>query len=418
MHTVIHSDMNSFYASVEVLYNPRLQGKPVAVCGSVEDRHGIILAKSYQAKAYGIKTGETVAEALAKCPPLLLVEPHYDWYAYYSSLAKQIYQEYTPAVEAFGLDECWLDLGELSPLEAWKRAEEIRRKIEEELGLNVSMGISYTKTYAKIGSDLAPRAGKLLLPPEQAKAILSPLPVSVISGVGRQTARLLQQHGISTVGQLAAMTELSMQQLLGKVGVALRAKARGEEVEHVIPIDTPHQPKSLGRGITCSVDLHQEDQLSAVLLWLAQRVSKGLKEEGLEAGNIHLGWRRAKTLEHGSIQQRLDRPEYRVKSLWQLGLKLFEQAGSPYPLRSVTLYASNLIKPEAHRQLYIRNEAHLKDLARIQMIDATVEQVRSKFGSNALEYASLISPEMLPHHRTDVCTLPSKRKDWGEFRRI
>ena len=152
---ILHSDMNSFYASVEMMLDPSLKGKPVAVCGATEERHGIVLAKSDLAKKAGVKTGMVNWEAKQRCPGLIFVPPQYDQYLKYSKLAHEIYYRYTDQVEPFGMDECWLDVtGSSSKGTGMEIAEKIRTACREELGFTVSIGVSFNKIFAKLGSDL------------------------------------------------------------------------------------------------------------------------------------------------------------------------------------------------------------------------------------------------------------------------
>ena len=148
---ILHSDLNSFYASVEMRLDPALRGRAVAVCGSVENRHGICLAKSQKAKEAGVKTGMAVWQAKQCCPELVIVPPQYDQYLKFSRLAREIYQRYTDRVEPFGMDECWLDLTGCPMKDARAAADELRRVMREELGLTVSVGVSFNKIFAKLG---------------------------------------------------------------------------------------------------------------------------------------------------------------------------------------------------------------------------------------------------------------------------
>ena len=203
--TILHCDMNNFFASVECRNDPSLKGLPVAVCGRIEERHGIVLAKNYEAKKYGIQTGEPVIRARAKCPSLVIVDPHYDEYVKFSRLAKKIYCEYTDLVEPFGDDECWLDVSGSHALfgDGETIANIIRERIKNELGLTVSVGVSFNKVFAKLGSDMKKPDAVTVIDRKSFKEKIWHLPASDMIGVGRATAEILNGYGIHTIGQLA-----------------------------------------------------------------------------------------------------------------------------------------------------------------------------------------------------------------------
>ena len=194
--TILHCDMNNCYASIELISNPQWRGKPLAVCGSAEERRGIVLAKSEEAKKFGIKTGETLWQAKLKCPDLITVEPHYEEYLKYSRLARSIYYQYTDRVEPFGLDECWLDCtGSISLLGSGEKiAEEIRERIKNELGITVSIGVSFNKIFAKLGSDLKKPDAVSFIGRTDFRRKLWKLSASELLGVGRSTAEKLRRY--------------------------------------------------------------------------------------------------------------------------------------------------------------------------------------------------------------------------------
>ena len=203
MRKILHSDMNNFYASVECMLNPSLKGKPVAVCGSVEERHGIVLAKNYPAKAFGVQTGDAVWQAKEKCRDIIIVPPHYDEYIKYSKLAREVYNRYTNQVEPYGMDECWLDISGYNSRDPETVAFEIKETMKEELGLTVSVGVSYNKIFAKLGSDMKkPDAVTVILKDSFREKIWS-LPASELLFVGRSTERFLNRFCIRTIGDLA-----------------------------------------------------------------------------------------------------------------------------------------------------------------------------------------------------------------------
>ena len=227
MRNILHSDMNNFYASVECMLNPSLKGKPVAVCGSVEERHGIVLAKNYPAKAYGVQTGEAVWQAQQKCTGLVIVSPHFDEYIKYSKLAREVYGHYTNQVEPYGMDECWLDISEYNGKNPEAVAYEIKETMKEELGLTVSVGVSYNKIFAKLGSDMKKPDAVTVIPKESFKEKIWRLPASDLLFVGRATKRTLDRFCIRTIGDLANTAPEFLKSHFGIHGLKLWQYANG-----------------------------------------------------------------------------------------------------------------------------------------------------------------------------------------------
>ncbi|MBR1454554.1 MAG: DNA polymerase IV [Lachnospiraceae bacterium] len=231
---ILHCDMNNFYASVECMLDPSIRNMPVAVCGSAEERRGIVLAKNYFAKDFGVKTGDAIWQAKKKCPNLVVVDkPHFDEYSKYSRLARNLYREYTDLVEPMGLDECWLDVTASTRLfgKPKKIADELRERGKKEFNLTISVGVSFNKTFAKLGSDLKKPDATTVISRENFKDVVWPLPVSSLIGIGRKTTEKLKQVFIYTVGDLARTKKERLKALFGKNGIALYNCANGLENE-------------------------------------------------------------------------------------------------------------------------------------------------------------------------------------------
>lgn len=220
---ILHSDLNAFYASVETMLHPELKGHPVAVCGSVEDRHGIVLTKSQQAKEAGVKTGMAIWQAKEKCPRLIVVQPHYDQYLKYSEAAHEIYSRYTDRIEPFGIDEVWLDVsdGQHSFSHGKTVADELRETMKSELGLTVSVGVSYNKIFAKLGSDMKKPDGTTVISEDSFKEKVWPLPASDLLFVGRATTKRLYGYGITTIGGIARTDPEYLRSWFGINGVKM-----------------------------------------------------------------------------------------------------------------------------------------------------------------------------------------------------
>ena len=286
---ILHSDLNSFYASVEMMLDPSLKGKAVAVCGSTENRHGIVLAKSDLAKKAGVKTGMVNWEARSLCKNLIVVPPQYDQYLKYSKLTRSIYDRYTDQVEPFGMDECWLDITDSrtfgSPMQI---AEQIRASVREELGLTVSIGVSFNKIFAKLGSDMKKPDAITEITPENFRDKVWPLHCSEMIYCGPATTRKLEGFGINTIGDVAHAEPGFLKSLLGVNGLALWSYANGTDQSRVMHRDFVSPIKSVGHGITCVADLVNEREVFNVMLELSQDVGHRLRIHELSARGVQV----------------------------------------------------------------------------------------------------------------------------------
>lgn len=287
---ILHCDMNAFYASVAQLNYPKLKNKPIAVAGSIENRSGIILACSQEAKKYGVKTAETIWQAKLKCPKLITVKPEYESYMTYSKKARAIYYQYTSQVEPFGLDECWLDCTASqnlfgAPLEI---ANKIRCHIKESLGLTISVGVSYNKVFAKLASDLKKPDAVTLLKEADLKTKIWPLPLNSLIGAGKNTCETLKRHGIITIGDLASRDEAQIKRLLGKRGLSLYYASLGLDYSQVREYEDKPPVKSISSGLTLKKDLLTLDEIKSTLLALSLKISKNLTKTNLRTKGIQL----------------------------------------------------------------------------------------------------------------------------------
>lgn len=293
---ILQSDMNSFYASVEMMLNPELKGKPVAVCGSTEERHGIVLAKSDLAKKAGVKTGMVNWEARQLCPGLIVVPPQYDQYLKYSKLARQIYHRYTDLVEPYGMDECWLDVtGSGVCGTGMEIAEAIRQTTKEELGLTVSIGVSFNKIFAKLGSDMRKPDAITEIKWDNFKEKIWPLDAAELLYVGRATENKLAQYGIRTIGDLAKTSPDTLQHMLGINGLKLWMYANGTDtsrVMHILKMLFPHDygAQASGRSVHCCYRSNrgngdweewQVETLAAMILLPPECVVRSMERFGL-----------------------------------------------------------------------------------------------------------------------------------------
>ncbi len=393
---IIHSDMNSCYASIECSLNPELRGKPVAVAGSTADRHGIILAKSEEAKKCGVKTGEVIWQAKNKCPDLVIVEPHFEQYIKYSNLAYEIYSRYTDIIEPMGLDEVWCDLtGSIRLFGSAERiADEIRESFKNELGITVSIGISYNKTFAKLGSDLAGRDEVFIINKENYKQKVWSLPVGAIFGVGRKTGEKLNSYGIHTVGQLAACSPDWLKLIFGVNGIDLYNKANGNDRAPVVSGKLAPPVKSVGHGITCISDLETEEEVWKVFLALSQNVAKRLRESSLEATGVQISVRDNQLLTR-QFQCPTDYATQSATEIAETAFSLFKSNYSwLYNVRSLTVTAINLQSESIPHQLELTDDYRIHE--RQRKIDDAVMDIRRRFGEEAVFNCCLMTEEKLP----------------------
>lgn len=287
---ILHSDANCFYASVEMLLNPELQDKAVAVCGSEDDRHGIVLAKSEKAKRMGVKTGQANWEARQACPGLICVPPHYEQYNRFSMLLRNIYRRYTDLIEPYGMDECWLDVTGSDKIHGngTQIAEDIRQTVKDELGITVSIGVSFSKILAKLGSDMKKPDAITVLDSEHWRESVWRLPVSDLLFVGPRTAKKLMERNVLTIGDLARTDLLHLRSWFGKNGIDLWITANGEDRYRIKPDGYEEPIKSVGHGITCNADLYTEDEAWKVILDLSQDIGHRLRCYGLSARGVRV----------------------------------------------------------------------------------------------------------------------------------
>ena len=406
--SILHVDMNCFYASVEMAEHPELRGLPVIVGGDEESRHGIVLTASYPAKRRGVKTAMALWEARRACPEAIVVSPHYDLYMRYSRLARHIYNEYTDLVEPFGLDECWLDVTHSAHHaggSAMLIAREISERIEEELGLTVSVGVSWNKIFAKFGSDHDKPDGLMRITPENAMGLVWPAPAADLLYVGPATTRKLARLGILTIGDLAQADTEQLRRTLGKMGVVVQGFARGLDESPVRTYDPAlrdieHVVKGVGNGITVPFDV--EDELTArQVVWLmGESVAQRLRAQGLSARTISAWGRDFKTFESRDRQTTLSRPTQLTSEICSTAAKLLcdnWDFAHGEKVRAIGVRASNLVPAPADEgtQLDIFGE----EAARIKALelDRTVDGLRSRFGNHAVRRLSeLADPRLSP----------------------
>ena len=387
---VLHSDMNNFFASVECMLKPELTAFPVAVCGSEEDRHGIVLAKNYKAKEYGIKTAEPVCSALKKCPRLIIAEPHYDLYMEYSHRARKIYSDYTDRVEPFGADEAWLELtkchGVNTLSDGMRIAEEIRGRIKRELGLTVSVGVSDNKAFAKLGSDYKKPDAVSVMSPENYAERIMPLDISELIFAGPKTVARLSRFGLHTVADVVKSSRSFMRTLLGVGGERLWLSASGYDDSPVSQFGEFVPLKSLGNSFTPPRDLSSDEDVRILLTMLADTVASRLRKHSLKASGISLSVRSSE-LRTSEKQCSLGKATDCTKTVFKEAYRLFSSSFSDMlqgGIRSMGIRCFALSPAGTGIQLSMF-DTDRERLEKLSKIDRTVDAIRKRYGKHALD---------------------------------
>ncbi|MCL2741665.1 MAG: DNA polymerase IV [Oscillospiraceae bacterium] len=393
---IAHSDINSCYASIELVFRPDLRDRPVAVGGDEEARHGIVLAKNLIAKRCGVRTGNSLVEARRACPGLITLPPNYPLYQKYSMMAREIYSEYSYAVEPFGLDESWFDLTGVASSEgqAVAAVKGIMARISKELGVTVSVGLSWNKIYAKLGSDYRKPSGLTVINKENYREVVYPLPASDLLYVGPATTAKLSRYGIRTIGELARDENAELlSKALGKVGLMLIVFAAGRDVTPVADSGGSGVIKSVGNSSTFPRDLSCEEDVKMAFYVLAESVSSRMREGGFECGTVQISLR-GSDLFGFERQRRLDRPTNVTSELVPAAMGLLRGGYSwQRPLRSVGIRGADLVPMDGPRQLSLLYDEGRR--LRAMRLEDAVDHVRDRFGYFALQRALLLKDRRL-----------------------
>ena len=381
--TILHCDLNCFFASAEMLYHPEFRNVPMAIAGDIKQRHGIILAKNVPAKTRGVKTAETIGEALKKCPELILRSPDYETYDYLSGKVRELYYEYTDRIEPFGIDECWLDISESIPyFGSWQYiVSSLLRRVKEEIGLTLSIGISNNKVYAKLGSDIAKEDEFFRI---DSLDDIGHLPVSSLLGVGEKSIDRLHSFGIHTIRDAADSSPSYLESVLGKYGISLYLYANGLDNSPVARIDQPHEPvKSISNSMTCSKDVCGLDDFKIVLTVLSENVGRRLLNKGLYYKTVHLILRDTH-LKVRTLQKKLKENTDLAKQIYDEALSLFlENCDIHLPYRSIGVAVSGLSDKKEESQIDLFEKSGTYSLKQKKK-ETAIEQIRRRFGKQAV----------------------------------
>ncbi|MEF9879071.1 MAG: DNA polymerase IV, partial [Clostridia bacterium] len=386
---IFHCDANGFFASVECLDHPELRNVPLAVAGDPKDRSGIILAKNELAKKYQIRTTETVWQAKRKCPALVLVSPHHERYEEVSKQLNAIYANYTDQVEPFGIDESWLDVtGSLKLFNAQPLAlaNRIREQVKNEIGITISVGVSFNKIFAKLGSDMKKPDATTLITRENFQALVWPLPAKDLLFVGASAAEALQRHYIFTIGDIARRSREELNQLLGKSGDMLWLYANGLGDEPVRRLHEKQELKSIGNGMTFRRDLVNEDEIRAGVLALTDEVATRMRAAQVKCCTVQVMLKNP-AMKSISRQKGLPNPTHLQKELSEEAMSLIKANWhAPSPIRAITVTAMNLVPDTfAQQQLTFMDigSDHSKH-DKQEKLETALQQIRDRHGSGCI----------------------------------
>ena len=389
---ILHCDLNCFYASVELLSRPDLRDFPMAVCGDPSSRHGIILAKNEPAKRFGVQTAETIWQAKKKCPDLVLLPPHHELYREYSKRVNAIYDQYTDLVEPFGIDESWLDVTHTLHLfggDAAALADALRARIREELGLTLSVGVSFNKVFAKLGSDYKKPDATTVISRENWREIVWPLPVGDLLYVGGAARKLLRQYGVETIGQLAACRTDMLESLMGKMGTQLYEYANGLDKDPVRSRYEADPVKSVGNGTTFPQKLTTRSQVQSGVAVLADSVATRLRQEGLYAGGIQVTVRDPQFRDR-SRQRQLSAPTHLIRDLTDAAMELVDALWTPpAPIRALTVTAIHLVQEgDAYEQVDLFTASAAPKKEKQEKLEAAMDRIRGKYGGRSIVFGA------------------------------
>lgn len=385
---ILHSDCNGFFASVECLHNPEIRNKPVAVSGDAENRHGIILAKNEIAKRYNIKTGEAIWQAKQKCPELLTVHPHFDLYKRFSKMARRIYSDYTDLIEPFGLDEAWLDVTHNTEKSGIEIAREISERVKFELGITVSIGISFNKIFAKFGSDYKKPDAITQITRENYKSIVWNAPAQDLLYVGKATKKKLNNIGIYTIGDIAQSSPALLRSHLGKWGDLIYGFANGYDSSPVSHMDSNNEAKSIGNSTTTPRDMKTYKDVKIVMYVLCESVCRRMREQGFLAKTVNISVR---DNELHTVTRQCTLEDYTniTNEVFKTATGLFRNNYKMQrPIRSIGVSVTDFVHNDVPHQLSILKDE--KKLFQNEQLDKTIDILKKRFGNYVLRPAVLL----------------------------
>ena len=395
--TILHIDCNKFYASVECLHRPEIRNKPVAVGGDDKSRHGIILTKNEIASKFDLKVGEPIWSAKQKCPNLVIVPPNFPLYMRFSEEVHKILSDYTDIIEPFGIDESWIDVTHSANLHGGGKniAEEIRERIKTELGITVSIGVSFNKVFAKLGSDYKKPDAVTVISKDNFKEIVWPLPANNLLYVGPATYKKLQSHYRYTIGDIANTEPEKLQKWFGKIGILLHSYANGYDITPVRKSELMPPMKSISNSTTTPRDLVTLDDIKTILYVLAESVGRRMREQGVKCSLVTFHARNNKLITQ-SCQKKLQFPTDITREISEVALTLFkDNFNLDIPIRSIGIGVSSFSPANDPAQFDFFTDTEKK--SRLEKIDKTVDTLKNRYGNFTIQRASLLKDTSLSH---------------------
>lgn len=378
---ILHCDVNNFFASVECALNPSIKDQPVAVTGEKTKRNGIVLAKNNIAKSYGVQTGDVIFRAKEKCPDLICVRPHHDVYEKYSKKIRAIYEQYTDKVEPFGIDECWLDITDTvkffgTPLDV---ANQLRKRIKEEIGVTISVGISFSKLFAKLGSDFKKPDAVTEIPYDKFKQLTYHLPLKSVIGIGKRLEVKLNRLNIFNLGDLANYDPKVIKKRFGIVGEDLQNKLKGIGDNQVTSIEDTRQIKSVGNGTTTLVDVKNLKEIKSVVMFLSDEIATRLRNKNLKGTTIHVSLRKS-DLTWIAKSHTISFATNTAKDIYDASIEIIKSIWDNHTLvRSVRISVCNLCD-NINDQLNLFNNKKNKE-----KLNAAIDKIRQKYGYKSIK---------------------------------
>lgn len=391
---ILHIDCNKFYASVECYLHPELRDKPVAVGGSEKSRHGIILTKNEIASAYGLIVGEPLWKAKQKCPDLIIVPPNFPVYIEFSKRVRKIFEEYTDLIEPFGLDEAWLDVTGDWNKTGYEIAQEIRKRVKEEIGITVSIGLSFNKIFAKLGSDYKKPDAVTVISKENYRDIIWPLPCNDLLMIGRATTKKLNAYGIYTIGDVANASDSFMKNLLGKNGQMLQRFARGQDRSPVRHMDILRDIKSIGNSTTTPRDLIDNKDVKIIFTVLAESVARRMREHNLKGTTLSISVRDS-DLNTFTRQCKMQSPTNVSNEFIKSAMGLFKANYNwEKPIRSLGLCVTDF---DYDNVLQFDFSGSAEKREKLERLETAVDRLKDRYGNFCIQKATALCDKGLSH---------------------
>lgn len=386
---ILHCDLNSFYASVEELYHPEVKGKPVVVGGSEDERHGIVLARNQIAKKYNIVTAETIWQAKRKCPDLIILKPNHKKYEEFSLKVREIFLQYTDLVEPFGIDEAWLDVTNSKYFGTGKEiADEIREKIKSQLGITASVGVSFNKVFAKLGSDLRKPDYTTVITKENYKELVWPLKANEMIYIGKSSYEQLKIYGLYTIGDIANKDINFLKERFGKWGEMIWVFANGLDDSEVTRFDQLQEAKSIGNNITTFRNMENWQDVDIILNILAESVAKTLRQRGLMTKEISIYFRDSQ-LKSFTRQIQLDDYTNLSSTILKTAKEICRKNYRfQKPLRTLGIRVRKFIEQSEHVQLSLFED--VEQIKQQEKLETTIDDIRSRYGHKSIKKLSML----------------------------